>query len=403
MNVIFFSVIIPVYNTEQYLKRCFDSFLAQSFDNKKIEMVVVNDGSPNVAQCDEIISAYKKKLNISYLKLENNLGTHIARTRGVENATGKYLLFIDPDDYLVKEALEILYNNIQTNGDADYIWFFFNVLHENGKKEISDSIKDIQNEHVLEDMLTFKVSHSVANKCFNVSFAKKVWNKMTYFYAYYNEDYYQMAILHYMAKKKRVIKKPLYVYVQGVGITGVEKYTEEKLKRTILSIYNVDMYLCSFYEDENCYSYIPLIRRYSNRLYIDCIFRSILKDFISVATEILGEECVNILIVRYILKLCEQISFYKKREKYFFLIILCCSFICKAPKNDKEKYNIEKIINISTGTFKDNVTENDIFECVSCLEAEILFYQVRARFYAPIKFILRPFKLVYEYMFRRNV
>ena len=109
------------------------------------------------------------------------------------------------------------------------------------------------------------------------------------------------------------------MYVQGVGITGVVKYTQEKLKKTVLSIHNVDKYLCEFYERENSSSYIPMVQNYSDGLYIDCIFRSSLEEFVGCASEIIGENRVDTVVAKYILRLQEKIVRLKERERSIFL------------------------------------------------------------------------------------
>ena len=320
MNETFFSIIIPIYNTEKYLSRCLDSFFRQSFSCEKIEILIVNDDSPQEAKCHEIISLYKERLDMKYVKLDENKGTHIARKIGVQHATGKYLLFIDPDDYLENDSLKTIYNDIQKNGDADYIWFLFNNLYKNGKKEVSGFIQNINDTCVLEDMLTYHINHNVANKCFKASFAKDIWNTMQDFYAYYNEDYYQMAILHYYAKTKRVIKKPLYVYVQGIGTTGFKKYEKEKLKKTVISIFNVDRYLCGFFEKNGEDHYIPFVKAYSDRLYFESVFYSNIEDFLEVVDGMFDKKQSMYFIVRFIEKMKQDILLYEKRERYFLPI-----------------------------------------------------------------------------------
>ena len=62
-----FSICIPVYNTEQYLPRALDSIVNQTFDTKKIETVIVNDGSPCSEECDQIIAEYSSRLSIQYI------------------------------------------------------------------------------------------------------------------------------------------------------------------------------------------------------------------------------------------------------------------------------------------------------------------------------------------------
>jgi len=210
MNEPFFSIIIPVYNTEGMLPRCLDSILAQSFDCKEIEIVAVNDGSPNVQQCNDIISLYRTQLNITYIKLDHNMGTHIAKTYGVENSIGRYLLFVDPDDFLTPDALQALFTDIQVNGDVDYIWFLFSILYQNGKRESSGFVPDIDAKSVLEDMLTFKLSHNVANRCFNTSFAKKTLAEYAFFLCLLQRRLLSDGDSTLLFKKKGVYSTSLY-------------------------------------------------------------------------------------------------------------------------------------------------------------------------------------------------
>ncbi len=97
------SVIIPVYNSEKYLKKCLDSVFAQTFDD--FELIIVNDGSPDDSQ--DIIDAYKALYpdKITALKQEN-AGQSAARNHGMHAAQGEFIMFLDSDDYLHPEAME---------------------------------------------------------------------------------------------------------------------------------------------------------------------------------------------------------------------------------------------------------------------------------------------------------
>ena len=89
------SVIIPVYCVENYLSQCVDSVLNQSYDD--IEIILVNDGSPD--SCPDICDRYAEKYaNVIAVHKENG-GLSDARNKGVEYATGEYILFLDGDDY----------------------------------------------------------------------------------------------------------------------------------------------------------------------------------------------------------------------------------------------------------------------------------------------------------------
>lgn len=106
------SIIIPVYNTEKHLKKCFDSIINQN--NSEIEVVIVNDGSTDNSEV--IIKEYTSKYKdvFTYYK-KDNTGVSDTRNFGVEKASGKYIMFLDSDDYIDKK----LYDNIKKYIDED--------------------------------------------------------------------------------------------------------------------------------------------------------------------------------------------------------------------------------------------------------------------------------------------
>lgn len=108
------SVIIPVYNVDKYLSQCLDSVINQSF--KDIEIICINDGSTD--NSGKILEEYAKKdIRIKVLTQENQ-GLSVARNNGMAQASGKYISFIDSDDFVHFEFLEILYQAIiQSNCD----------------------------------------------------------------------------------------------------------------------------------------------------------------------------------------------------------------------------------------------------------------------------------------------
>lgn len=101
------SVIVPVYNVEQYLRRCVDSILAQTFTD--FELILVNDGSTDNSGdiCDEFAKLDQRVVTIH----QNNQGVSAARNAGLDIAIGEYITFIDSDDYVSEVFLQLLYNN----------------------------------------------------------------------------------------------------------------------------------------------------------------------------------------------------------------------------------------------------------------------------------------------------
>ena len=100
------SVIVPVYNVEKYLDKCLDSIVNQTFNN--YEIIIINDGAPDNSEA--IIKKYLKKYpqKIKYYKKENG-GLSDARNMGILKSSGKYLMFVDSDDYIAEDMIEKLY------------------------------------------------------------------------------------------------------------------------------------------------------------------------------------------------------------------------------------------------------------------------------------------------------
>ena len=99
------SVIVPVYNVYDYLGKCLDSLVNQTL--KDIEIIVVNDGSPD--NSEEIIDIYKKKYKCIKAYKKENGGLSDARNYGIKRAQGEYIAFIDSDDYVDTQMLEKMY------------------------------------------------------------------------------------------------------------------------------------------------------------------------------------------------------------------------------------------------------------------------------------------------------
>lgn len=112
MENIKISVIIPVYNAEKYLKECFDSILGQTF--KDFEIIVVNDGSLDNSQ--KIIDDYQEKYSDKFIVItQENCGQSAARNKALQYVNGKYIAYIDADDYIDYDYLETLYNEAEDN------------------------------------------------------------------------------------------------------------------------------------------------------------------------------------------------------------------------------------------------------------------------------------------------
>lgn len=109
------SVILPVYNAEKYIQKCIDAILKQ--DIKEIEIIAVNDCSADKSLC--ILKQYNKQYAaLKIINHKTNIGTGAARNKAIKEAAGKYITFIDSDDWIGNKYLETLYiEAIKTNAD----------------------------------------------------------------------------------------------------------------------------------------------------------------------------------------------------------------------------------------------------------------------------------------------
>lgn len=109
------SIIVPVYKVEKRLPRCLQSILVQSFTD--FELLLIDDGSPD--RSGEICDEYAKKDKRIRVFHQDNAGTSAARNHGLEEATGRYIVFIDSDDYVRTEYLENLYRSLTSVENAE--------------------------------------------------------------------------------------------------------------------------------------------------------------------------------------------------------------------------------------------------------------------------------------------
>lgn len=121
------SVIIPVYNVEKYLRECLDSVINQTLSD--IEIICINDGSTDKSL--GILKEYAEKDSRIKIITQENQGQGVARNNAIEAAQGGYLVFVDPDDFLDSEALEVI-NKSFSDSAVDIIQFDYLVCSEDG-------------------------------------------------------------------------------------------------------------------------------------------------------------------------------------------------------------------------------------------------------------------------------
>lgn len=188
MNKIKVSVIVPVYNTEKYLRECLDSLVNQTL--KDIQIVIVDDGSTDSSP--EIIAEYKNNYSEKITAIrQKNAGQGKARNVAFQYCVGEYIGFLDSDDYARLDMFEKMYNNAKSN-DADYVACGYTTFCiENDKVNILDQFRMgaihfepqkllLSNAEVAPWMHLYKRSIILNN---NIKFPEGVIHEDTAFYA----------------------------------------------------------------------------------------------------------------------------------------------------------------------------------------------------------------------------
>lgn len=235
------SIIVPVFNVKTYLKKCVNSILKQTYHN--IEIVLVDDGSTDGSAliCDE----YQLKDERIRVVHQKNKGLSAARNIGIELAKGKYIAFVDSDDYIADKMIEVLYELIIEN-EAELAICNIECVYDSGeKKEMCSPLRNriyLSNEWIEELFHSLTWYYVVA---WNKLYKKELWNKVRYPVGYIHED---EAVIHRILKQcKKIVttEEKLYYYRQNPKSI---MHAEQNIKHTDKYFAFADR-LCYLYKD----------------------------------------------------------------------------------------------------------------------------------------------------------
>lgn len=225
------SVIVPVYNAAAFLEKCVNSILEQSYRN--IELILVNDGSTDASA--DICERYAEKDSHVVYVFQENSGVSAARNRGLDVATGDYIVFVDSDDKLKENAIELLCNHIKEK-NADLAICGYELVYPKHVQpmEIEEAFVSEQGriacyfaDHFLE-----AIASSVWGKLYKRELIKHRFDKSITM----GEDL--LFNLHYLKNAHAIcaLKAPLYEYSQLNPNSLVRKYK--------IGYYEQDKFVC---------------------------------------------------------------------------------------------------------------------------------------------------------------
>lgn len=223
------SVIIPVYNTEKYLSRCLDSVLNQTFQD--IEVVCINDGSTDNSL--KILRQYAQKDKRIKIMSQENKGLSVTRNVGLKNISGKYVSFIDSDDYIDRNYYEWLIGLMEKN-DADIVMAGMRTVN-NGI--ISDNITpDIMTDDFIEKIKNLP-NGSTCDKLYKTNLFKNLEFPVGRYY----EDNIVLLKIMYIANKVIFTNKVSYYYF--INNSGICQSTDNTIIKKRDMLYSAKMML----------------------------------------------------------------------------------------------------------------------------------------------------------------
>lgn len=235
----FFSIIIPLYNGEEYIERALSSCIIQSFD--MLEIIVVDDCSQDHSR-EIVTSCIQRDARIKLFQNPQNLGTFRTRLEGIKYAQGEYCLFLDADDFINKQMCEILYMAIQKKKYADIVGFDSQYFP---KKNIPISHIPFKTltKNILEHLFIRPTTPSVLiwNKAYRSIMLKQIYLDIqptlnSFPHIKVGDDILQSFIIYCYAKKSIGINKKLYYYCDSnISITRKQDEITKEIRIKNLS------------------------------------------------------------------------------------------------------------------------------------------------------------------------
>lgn len=263
------SIIVPVYNVEAYLKECLNSLLNQDF-NGEYEIVCVNDGSTDNSL--NIIKEYQKTNDKIVLVDQKNKGLSGARNTGFKNTKGKYIMFLDSDDYLKnKKVLSKLYIEVEKYA-LDFVIADFEYDYEdkikNYRIQRTDKIKDkVMNGREFYDLgiKTKSIMSVVWNKLYRRDFLEK--NNLYFYEGIIYEDMEFTPRAYYLANRVKYVDEVAVAYRQREG-SIMSSVNVKKLDNYLVVAESINKfnkkYNSQILYNHELYMYVTLIRKLKN-------------------------------------------------------------------------------------------------------------------------------------------
>lgn len=325
------SVIIPVFNSQDYLKRCLDSIFTQEFEGT-FEVIMINDGSTDgsIGILKEYEIIYD---NLKILDFNGNFSNAVARRKGMEVAEGDYIICVDSDDLLKQGTLQKLLNYKEGFGEPDVL--IYDYERHNGQVPISSNI-NIKQIKIYDESCKGEIQNLFMGACWNKMVKRSLLDDLIFgtFYMNNTEDLIYAFEVFLKAKKIITIPEAYYYYyvnplslsnnvniVQHIKIQVIVFNTLSKIRKK----YGDSLYFEPIFD----YLKIGLIQSFFLNHIKNQLDDKLIQEFL---VEYIGN--VNEDRFLYVKKIIESFSFSCKEMLKFFGVINLCKIFFKNIRNE---------------------------------------------------------------------
>lgn len=308
------SIIVPIYNEENWIGRCIESLIRQTFND--FEVIIIDDGST-----DNSLSIIKKYCQldkrIKYISTKNQ-GSAKARNTGLEHINGDLVTFVDADDYIEEQMYETMIDILNTH-DADIVECGCRKRNIVGRTIIE---YELQNEEIIGNescIRHFMKQINTRNYMWNKVYKKELFENLEFPALHFSEDYYMNAVLHSKSRKKIVISQIFYNYMIYSGQSTTNLHIQ---KERIDGIRAGNM-VADYYSYSNEFKSYAIIYACEYALFIaDNLYKNCpeqLKEF---------RKLINKELLEALLRLPCWIMKHEENRKIVFRCILLMIFNC---------------------------------------------------------------------------
>ena len=233
------SIILPVYKVEDYLDKCMESIVGQTY--RELEIILVDDGSPD--RCPALCDAWAARDDRVRVLHKANAGAGEARNSGMEIAAGSYIMFVDPDDYLPPDAVQVLLERLIADGSDMATGKILNVFPDG---HTDGSVFDFMKDQLLtgEEFLTSmggKDRYSVG-PCARI-YTRYALEGIAFPPMVCEEDLWVFPLIVLRCKTISVVDYPVYYYYQRATSTSNTKKDPQKLVALQASQHMTEIFL----------------------------------------------------------------------------------------------------------------------------------------------------------------